>query len=70
MDLKVCCLLQEHSWGRSRQGHLRGLRLRELPAPQAVRQAVLLRLVRHPLEGGQEQVQRGSEGQVSFKRML
>ena len=54
----------EHRRGRSRQGHLRGVGLLQLPTPQVVRQTLLLRLVRYPLQGRQEQVQGGPQGQV------
>jgi hypothetical protein len=47
---------QDHRGGRSHQRHLRGVRLLQLPTPQLVRQALLMRLVRHPLQGYQEQV--------------
>merc|ERR1712130_397736 len=62
-DPEVCD--QEHCGGCRRQGHLRGERLHQLPAAQAVRQALLLRLLRYPLQGGKEQVARVEKGQNS-----
>ena len=47
---------QDHRRSRSHQRHLRGVRLLQLPIPQLVRQALLMRLVRHILQGYQEQV--------------
>ena len=42
----------QHRRGRSRPRHLRGFSLLQLPTPQALRQALLLRLVCYPLQGG------------------
>merc|ERR1711897_103513 len=42
-----------------------GQRLHQLPAAQAVCQALLLRLLRHPLQGCEEQVARVEKGQNS-----
>jgi hypothetical protein len=47
---------QDHRRGRSHQRHLRSVRLLQLPTPQAVPQALLMRLVRHPLQSYQERV--------------
>merc|ERR1719347_1822232 len=56
---------QEHCGGCCSQGYLRGQCLHKLPAAQAVRQAVLLCVLRYPLKSGQKQEQRGKEGQDS-----
>ena len=42
---------------------LPGLCVRQLHLAQAVRKTILLRFLRHPLQGGEEQVQGGQEGQ-------
>ena len=60
---------QEHRGGGRRQGHLRRERVQPVPAAQAVRQAGLLCQLRHPLQGGQEQIQRGQEGQNSSSQV-
>ena len=59
----------EHRGGGRRQGHLRRERVQPVPAAQAVRQAGLLRQLCHPLQGCQEQIQTGKEGQNSSSQV-
>ncbi|CAM4602393.1 unnamed protein product [Lepidochelys kempii] len=48
--------------GRRGPGHLRSQRLRFVRAAQAVREAALLRQLRHPQQGGEEPFPGGPEG--------
>ncbi|CAM5168772.1 unnamed protein product, partial [Eretmochelys imbricata] len=52
----------EHCGGRRGPGHLRSQRLRFVRAAQAVREAALLRQLRHPQQGGEEPFPGGPEG--------
>ena len=60
----------QHCRSRRGQRHLRGFGLLKLPVAEIVRKALLLRFVRNPLEGCQEQVQGIPQGQVRFSHLL
>ena len=56
---------QEHCGGCCCERYLRGQCVHQLPTAQALRQAVLLCELRHPLQGCPQQVQGSQEGQNS-----